>query len=562
MGLAYAMTARHQMAIPFFERALKLSENEKDKAVIWNHLGNVYRKLNNYEQALDAFRHADQLENTETSNSEQPPKVENEEEIPDIANAQEEDITASKTDDDPAAVMEEDSSPDETEGFIDNVDLEAEQDIDNEDIESENQLAVSSSDDVDITFKDEYETWEESQDQDEDDNKPVILEMDFTEKSFEEVSKKEGLEEQAVTNLSSVAEDTDEPAILELQREKHETGEVFSDEKPVEELLTASDSEELPASKESPQENLETEEKSFNGESGSETFSASDEEETPVAVDTGQKEDEIDETVPVKETVSELRNALEVDGFPTSTNIQEASDIAEPFNAEEESVDGGIKSQFLEQTQEIEDDEKSIESKLEIDNTVTHSFYDAYLREENRSFDENAVENQLEEDHTMAPVKVELTKTEMYMDDESTDTDQNVDMDTKNAHVWNELGNVYFTAGSFDDAIAAYSKAIELDTQFAWPYTNLASTYVKKERFQEAILLYQRSIELFSNENDKAVTWNRMGDVYRRLDDYENAIAAYQRADDLDPGNTAITNQTKFSLLGSEKIKQEVSYSL
>jgi len=488
MALVYVMTSRHQMAIPFFERALELSEKEKDKAVIWNHLGNVYRKLNNYEQALEAFRHADQLENTETSKSEQPSKVENEEEIPDIANAQEKDVAASKTDDDSAAIIEKDSSPDKTEGVVDNLDLEEGQDIDHTDTGSEDKLAVSSSDDVDISFEDEYETWKESRDQNEGDDKPVILDMDFTEKSFEEVNKKESLE----------------------------------------------------------------------GELRSESLPVSDEEETPIAVDTGQDEDEIDETIPVEKTVAKLRTSLEVDRSPASTNIQETPDIVEPFNAEEESVDGDIKNQFLEETREIEADEESIESK----NTITHSFYDAYLREENKLFNGNAVENQLEEDNTMAPAKVELKKTEMYKNDESTDTDQTVDMDTKNAHVWNELGNVYFKAGSFDDAIAAYSKAIELDTQFAWPYTNLASTYVKKDRFREAILLYQRSIELFSNENDKAVTWNRLGDVYRHLNDYENAIAAYQRADDLDPGNNIITNQTKFSLLGSEKIKQEASYSL
>jgi tetratricopeptide (TPR) repeat protein len=128
--------------------------------------------------------------------------------------------------------------------------------------------------------------------------------------------------------------------------------------------------------------------------------------------------------------------------------------------------------------------------------------------------------------------------------------------------VWNELGNVYFNAGSFDDAIAAYGRAIELDRQFAWPYTNLALSYVQKGSLAEAIKLYQRSIELFSNEKDKAITWNRLGNVYRRLNDYENAIAAYQRADELDPGNTAITHQSRFSLLGSEKVDQEARYSL
>jgi tetratricopeptide (TPR) repeat protein len=124
-------------------------------------------------------------------------------------------------------------------------------------------------------------------------------------------------------------------------------------------------------------------------------------------------------------------------------------------------------------------------------------------------------------------------------------------MDTKNAHVWNELGNIYLNAGTYDDAIASYSKAIELDRQFAWPYSNLALAYVQKGRFAEAILLYQRGIELFISDSDKAATWNRLGNVYRRINDYANAIASYQTADELDPENATLSLRSSFGLLGN-----------
>jgi len=124
-------------------------------------------------------------------------------------------------------------------------------------------------------------------------------------------------------------------------------------------------------------------------------------------------------------------------------------------------------------------------------------------------------------------------------------------MDTKNANVWNELGNIYLNAGTYDDAIAAYSKAIELDRRFAWPYSNLALAYVQKGRFAEAILLYQRGIELFASDRDKAITWNRLGNVYRRINDYDNAIASYQTADELDPENATLSLRSSFGLLGN-----------
>lgn len=139
--------------------------------------------------------------------------------------------------------------------------------------------------------------------------------------------------------------------------------------------------------------------------------------------------------------------------------------------------------------------------------------------------------------------------------------DLQIEMDTKNAHVWNELGNMYFNSSAYDDAIVAYSKAIELDRWFAWPYSNLALTYVQKGRFAEAILLYQRSIDLFSSDKDKAVSWNRLGNVYRRLNDYENSIAAYQRADGLDPDNSTLSMQSRFSLLGNYATEQTPSYA-
>ena len=140
--------------------------------------------------------------------------------------------------------------------------------------------------------------------------------------------------------------------------------------------------------------------------------------------------------------------------------------------------------------------------------------------------------------------------------------DVRIAMDTQNTHVWNELGNVYLNSGSLEDAIAAYGRAIELDRQFAWPYSNLALAYVQKGRFAEAILLYQRSIELFESDKDKAVTWNRLGNVYRRMNDYANAIAAYQTADELDPDNATLSLRSHYGLLGNLYMEKKSNYVL
>lgn len=179
--------------------------------------------------------------------------------------------------------------------------------------------------------------------------------------------------------------------------------------------------------------------------------------------------------------------------------------------------------------------------------------YDEFLKDENQRHASIAVQVSPE----LPEQETAVQRKPMALIDESGDF--KLEMDAKNAHVWNELGNVYFNKGAVEDAVIAYSKAIELDRLFAWPYSNLALAYVQKGRFAEAMLLYQRSIELFTKDKDKAISWNRLGNVYRRLNDYDNAIAAYQRADELDPDNSTIYLQSRFSLLGSIQLNQNAN---
>ncbi len=101
--------------------------------------------------------------------------------------------------------------------------------------------------------------------------------------------------------------------------------------------------------------------------------------------------------------------------------------------------------------------------------------------------------------------------------------------------IWNELGNIYFKVGAFDEAIDAYNKAIELDFRIGWLYSNLGFAYVRKGKFADAIPMYEKSIELLTNDEDKAVSWSRLGEVYQQLKQYEQAVQAYQKAVELAP---------------------------
>jgi len=103
--------------------------------------------------------------------------------------------------------------------------------------------------------------------------------------------------------------------------------------------------------------------------------------------------------------------------------------------------------------------------------------------------------------------------------------------------LWNELGNVYFNTGAYDQAVHAYKRAIQLDPDFGWAYSNLAQAYVHQNQYTEAIPIYIKSLDLLQDGKDKAESWNRLGTAYRQLRDYPNALAAYQKAVEFDGTN-------------------------
>jgi tetratricopeptide (TPR) repeat protein len=121
----------------------------------------------------------------------------------------------------------------------------------------------------------------------------------------------------------------------------------------------------------------------------------------------------------------------------------------------------------------------------------------------------------------------------------------------KNAQVWNELGDIFFKARSYCEAENAYKKAIELDAMSGWSYSNLALTLVHRGKCQDAIHLYLKCIEMLKDDKDKAKIWNRLGNAYRKLNDYDSAIKAYQNAVKLNDEHKTLLTRTRFSLLGN-----------
>jgi tetratricopeptide (TPR) repeat protein len=104
--------------------------------------------------------------------------------------------------------------------------------------------------------------------------------------------------------------------------------------------------------------------------------------------------------------------------------------------------------------------------------------------------------------------------------------------------IWNELGNIYYNAGAFNKAIRTCQKMIALDPGYGLPYINLASIYVCQRRYMEAVPLFQKAIGLLGEATNQAFLWKKLGDAYRKLEDYGNASASYRKAIELDPENS------------------------
>lgn len=106
--------------------------------------------------------------------------------------------------------------------------------------------------------------------------------------------------------------------------------------------------------------------------------------------------------------------------------------------------------------------------------------------------------------------------------------------------LWNEMGNMYYFAGAYDEAIRTYHKVIKLDPNYAQSYSNLASILVTRGYHAEAIPIFHKAIELTEEKVSRAFLWKQMGDAYRKLNDDMLAAEAYRNAVELVPEDASL----------------------
>jgi tetratricopeptide (TPR) repeat protein len=102
------------------------------------------------------------------------------------------------------------------------------------------------------------------------------------------------------------------------------------------------------------------------------------------------------------------------------------------------------------------------------------------------------------------------------------------------ALLWNEIGNIHKRYGSHQDAIVAYTKAIELDPASSWPCFNLGHAYYLCGEYGHALIFFRQCLQSMGLIKDQVMVWNMIGDTYRALKDFDNAVLAYRKADALE----------------------------
>lgn len=62
LALAYCYQRRYAEAIPLYQKSLELLRSNREKAIVWNRLGDAYRRLNDHDRARAAYQQAAELD--------------------------------------------------------------------------------------------------------------------------------------------------------------------------------------------------------------------------------------------------------------------------------------------------------------------------------------------------------------------------------------------------------------------------------------------------------------------------------------------------------------------
>lgn len=111
----------------------------------------------------------------------------------------------------------------------------------------------------------------------------------------------------------------------------------------------------------------------------------------------------------------------------------------------------------------------------------------------------------------------------VYVDSETLWRDT-IAKNPKSALALNNMGDILFKKGNFDEAITAQKKVVELKPD-AMAHYNLSMSFLLKGQIDESVMHFEKAVDY---AGDTVVKWKKLGDEFMKRGSIEEAAAKYQ----------------------------------
>ncbi|HEX7620755.1 MAG TPA: tetratricopeptide repeat protein [Anaerolineales bacterium] len=101
------------------------------------------------------------------------------------------------------------------------------------------------------------------------------------------------------------------------------------------------------------------------------------------------------------------------------------------------------------------------------------------------------------------------------------------------ADLWDELGRLLLQRQNYAESISAFKKVITLNPQCSETPIRLAHALFQIGDYETSASIYEQNIPLFDDIATRSALFNRLGDAYLYMKDYEKAIGAYRQSEQL-----------------------------
>jgi len=144
-----------------------------------------------------------------------------------------------------------------------------------------------------------------------------------------------------------------------------------------------------------------------------------------------------------------------------------------------------------------------------------------------------------------------------------------IEFNPQNAELWVELGRLQLLRQNYAESISAFQKVISLKPQCGEAYIGLAHALFQIGDYETSASIYEDSIPLFEDNVTRSALWNRLGDTYLHVKDYEKAIAAYKQSDQLlnrlkqsDENNPELVDEVQNTHLNNDQKMEQDNFGI